>query len=237
MTLLIAALLFLAPQEFPRLSEPIQDEAGALNPEEKRLASELVRKLEETDSTQVALLIVRTTGERDISDYALGVARRNGIGQAGKNNGVLIVVAVEDRRVKIEVGTGLEGRLPDALCSRIIRDEMVPHFKNGKIGAGAIAGLTAVVQSVRGEYRGNPSSRKDRTATGFPAMIIIIIIGLIVVSRLSGLGGFAGGYLFGSSMGGWGRGSGSGWGGGGGGGGGWSGGGGSFGGGGASGSW
>lgn len=236
MTLLIAALLFLAPQEFPRLSEPIHDEAGALNLEERRLAAEMVRKLEETDSTQVALLIVRSTGERDIADYALGVARRNGIGQGGKNNGVLIVVAVEDRKVRIEVGTGLEGKLPDALCSRIIRDEMVPHFKNGKIGAGAIAGLTAVVQSVRGEYRGNPSSGRSRAPTGFAAMIVIIFIGLIVVSRLSGWGGFAGGYFLGSSMGGWGRGSGSGWGGGGGGGG-WSGGGGSFGGGGASGSW
>jgi uncharacterized protein len=231
----ITALLFLAPQDFPRLSEPIHDEAGALNPEEKRLAAEMVRKLEETDSTQVALVIVRTTGGLDIADYALGVARRNGIGQSGRNNGVLIVVAVEDRRVRIEVGTGLEGKLPDALCSRIIRDEMVPHFKNGQIGAGALAGLTAVVQSVRGEYRGNPSSRKDRTQTGFAAMIIIIFIGLIVFSRLSGWGGFAGGYLLGSSMGGWGRGSGSVWGGGGGGG--WSGGGGSFGGGGASGSW
>src|SRR5258708_1015641 len=107
MTLLIAALLLLAPQEFPRLSDPVHDEAGVLTPDQKRRAEGMSRAPEPTESTEVALVIIPTTRELDIADYALGVARLNGIGQAGKNNGVLIAIAVNDRRVRIEVGTGL----------------------------------------------------------------------------------------------------------------------------------
>jgi len=238
MTLLIAALLFLAPQDFPRLTGPIHDEAGAFNPEQRRLADEMIRKLEETDSTQVVMVIVPTTSGMDIADYALQTFRKNGVGQANRNNGVLIAVAVKDRRVRIEVGTGLEGRLPDALCGRIIRDEMVPHFKNGAIGAGAFAGLTAVVQSVKGEYQGKPSAGGGRRRSIIPWWLYLLFIIFMIGALHRRMGQFGGGFLLGSMLGGrgsWG-GSGGSWGGGGGGGG-WSGGGGFSGGGGASGSW
>lgn len=235
MTLLAAAaLLFLAPQEVPRLASPIEDLAGALTPAQVQEARGISAALEASDSTQVALLIVRTTGGKDISDYTLDVARANRLGQAAKNNGVLIVVAIDDRKVWIQVGLGLEGRLPDALASRIIRDEMVPKFRANDYGGGAISGVKAVAAAVKGEYKGAPASTRRKKTVGWGVLILILVIAMLFSRRGSGLGGFFTGYMIGGMIGG-GRG---GWGGGGGGGGGgWSGGGGSFGGGGAGGSW
>jgi uncharacterized protein len=227
-----AALLLLAPQDVPHLSSPAEDQAGALTPAQIQEARALSAALETSDSTQVVLLVVKTTGGKDIAQYALDVFRRNAIGQKGKNNGVLLVVAVDDRRVRIEVGTGLEGKLPDALASRIIRDEMVPHFKTGNYGTGALAGMKAVAGVVKGEYKGNPAAQKKK-AFSWGVLILIIILAMIFSRRGGGMGGgFLGGYMLGGMLGG-GRG---GWGGGGGGGG-WGGGGGFSGGGGASGSW
>jgi uncharacterized protein len=173
-------------------------------------------------------------GGKDIFDYSHEVARANGIGQRGKNNGVLIVIAVGDRKVHIHVGEGLEGKLTDALASRIIGDDMVPRFRENDYGGGALAGLKAVSAAVKGEYKGGASPQRKQKALGCGGVIILIIFAMLI-SRRGGFGGFFGGYLIGSILSGGGRSSGGGWGGGGGGG--WSGGGGSFGGGGASGSW
>ena len=233
MTLLVAALLLLAPQEIPRLSGAVEDRAGVLTPAQAREAAAISAALESSDSTQLALLLVKTTDGKDISDYALEVARLNRLGTGANNNGILIVVAVGDRRVNIQVGLGLEGRLPDAIASRIIRDEMVPRFRGGDYGGGAIAAMKAAAAAVKGEYKGTPSSAARRKRTfGWGTLVIFIIIAMLF-SRRGGMGGFFTGYMIGGMMSGGGRGS---WGGGGGGGG-WSGGGGSFGGGGASGSW
>ena len=234
MTLLAAAaLLLLAPQDAPRLSSPAEDHAGVLTPSQLDEARRISAALEASDSTQVALLVVKSTGGRDIAEYALDAARRTQLGTT-KNNGILLVVAVDDRRVRIEVGTGLEGRLPDALASRIIRDEMVPRFRSNDYGGGAIAGLRAVAAAVKGEYKGAPASTRRKKTAGWGVIILLLFLAMIFSRRGGGLGGFFTGYLIGGMLsggrGGWG-------GGGGGGGGGWSGGGGSFGGGGSSGSW
>jgi uncharacterized protein len=229
-----AALLLLAPQEVPRLASPAVDLAGALTPAQLEEARGISAALEASDSTQVVLLVVKSTGGKDIYDYSLEVARANLIGEKNKNNGVVIVVAVADRKVFIQVGTGLEGRLPDAITSRIIRDEMVPRFRANDYGGGSIAGLKAVAAAVKGEYKGSPASARRKRSLGLSALIFILLIAMLFSRRGSGMGGLFTGYLIGGMLGG-GRG---GWGGGGGGGGGgWSGGGGSFGGGGAGGSW
>ena len=230
-----AALLLLAPQDIPRLSSPASDFAGVLTPAQLQEARAVSAALESSDSTQVVLLVVRTTGGKDIFDYSLETARANGIGQRGTSNGVLIVVAVDDRKVWIQVGQGLEGKLPDALASRIIRDEMVPRFKAGDHGGGAVAGVKAVAAAVKGEYKGNPAIATRKKTFGWGSLILIIVFIFLMSRSRGGWGGFFTGYMLGGMMGGGGRSGG--WGGGGGGGGGWSGGGGSFGGGGAGGSW
>ena len=234
MTIFIAALLLAAPQDIPRLSSPVEDFAGVLSPAQLQEAQSISSALEQSDSTQVVLLVVKTTGGKDIFDYAHEVARHNGIGRRDKSNGVLIVVAVGDRKVRIHVGQGLEGKLTDALSGRIIRDEMVPRFQQGHYGEGALAGLKAVSAAVKGEYKGTASPQRRKKSFGWASLVIFILLAMFF-SRRGGLGGFFTGYMIGGMLSGGGRG---GWGGGGGGGGGgWSGGGGSFGGGGASGSW
>src|SRR5688572_24344183 len=200
MTLLVAALLLLAPQEIPRLAGPVEDRAGVLTPAQVREATALSSALEASDSTQLVLLVVKSTEGKDIADYALEVFRANGFGQAGKNNGVLIVVAVNDRKVRIEVGTGLEGRLPDAVASRIIRDEMVPRFRAGDYGGGAIAAMKATSAAVKGEYKGAPTSATRRKRTfGWGTLIIFIILAMLF-SRRGGMGGFFTGYLIGGML-------------------------------------
>lgn len=234
MRLLLAGLLLATgvPQEYPRLSGPVTDLTGTLSASERGEVERISRALEASDSTQIALLVIPTTGGRPIEDYALETARRNGIGQAGKNNGVLIVVALQDRKCRIEVGTGLEGKLPDGLAGEIIRREMIPEFKQRRFGRGCVGAVRAVSMSVKGEYQAEVARRDKRAAT-MTGVIMSIFILIVIISMFRNRRGYG--------RRGWGYSplfiGGGGWGGRGGGGGGWSGGGGGFSGGGASGGW
>ncbi len=143
----------------PMLQRRVNDLAGIVSEGDEATLEALLADLERTDSTQIVLLTIPTTGDTPIEEYALEVARKNQIGQAGRNNGALVVIAVEDRRVRIEVGEGLEGRLPDSVCALIIKHEMVPRFREGNLSAGARAGVEAIVRAVRGEFRAPAGGR------------------------------------------------------------------------------
>ena len=166
--------------------------------------------------------------------YTHETAEQNKIGTKENNNGVLFFVAKKDRKARIEVGYGLEGALPDALASSIIRNDVAPFFRKNQYYEGTLAGLNGIIAATRGEYKGNP--KKD-DETKFPVgLIIFIIIMIFMMSRNRGRGGRGGGMIYMGGLGGFGgRSSGGGFSSGGFGG--FSGGGGSFGGGGASGSW
>ncbi len=237
-----AFVMLLAPavlaQEFqaPRLTKYVTDLTGTLDAGQ---VSSLEARLEEFDqktSTQVVVLMVPTIGSSSLEDASLRVAELNGIGRKGKDNGVLLFIAKGDKRVRIEVGYGLEGALPDALSGMIIRHELAPKFREGDYFGGIDAAVTAILQATQGEYTAKPDERKPRRGID-PSQLIFFAVILISFMRLfrrrrSGIpGGF---WWWGGFPGG--RGGGS-FGGGGFGGGGFSGGGGSFGGGGASGSW
>lgn len=238
MTLLVAALLAAAAQDVPTLTRRVNDLAGVMAGDDLNALDQRLAELEQSDGTQVVLLTIATTDGRAIEEYALAVGRANGIGQKGTNSGILIVMAVQDRKCRIEVGYGLEGRVPDTTAALIIQREMVPRFRKGDYSGGARAGTEAIVRAVRGEYKAPPAAaRPPRSKSGF-GMTVLVVVAIIAVilrgprrRRYGGWGYFGGVYSTG-----WGGGrSGSG------GGGyrssGFSGGGGSFGGGGASGSW
>lgn len=156
----------LAPIAVPTLDRRVNDHAGILRPADAAALEALLADLERTDSTQVVLLTVRTTGELPIEDYALEVARANRIGQAGRNNGALVLVAVDDRRARIEVGEGLEGRVPDTVAALILKHEMVPRFRAGDLSGGVRAGVEALVRAVRGEYRAPEGGALARRTDG-----------------------------------------------------------------------
>jgi uncharacterized protein len=165
------------------------------------------------------------------------VARSWKVGQKLKNNGSVLFVFVQDHKMFLQVGYGLEGVLPDALCKRIIDEQIAPRFKAGDFNGGLTAGVQSIIAAVKGEYKGTGTtvaeSRGQQSQSGSPILPIIFIAFIVVViliSKLSRFGSRRGGWIITS-------GGGGGWSGGGGGGGGFSGGGGSFGGGGAGGSW
>lgn len=186
MTLLLLAVA--AAQDIPALTQYVNDRAGVLRPEDVQALTDTLAQLERTDSTQVVVLTVPTTGGQAIEEYSLAVARQNGIGRRGRNNGILITVAVEDRACRIEVGYGLEGKLPDTTAALIIKHEMIPYFKKGALSAGIRAGTDAVVKVVRGEYAADrwqqrETRRRRETGCGPAVLMLILIIFFGILGR------------------------------------------------------
>lgn len=248
---LFIGLLFLAlslnAQDNPALPERpnpprlVNDLAGILQPGER---DQLERKLvayNDSASTQIAIIIVKTTEPYPIGDYAFQIGRKWGVGQKDKNNGLVICWATETRKVFIATGYGLEGAVPDAIAKRIVSETIAPAFKQGQYYAGLDAATTEIIQRAKGEYKAEPKSANDDD--GGSNLIFFLIVGFIILviifrnrgggSNRSRGGGF-GPLFFPTTFSGWGSSSGGGFGGGGDSGGGFGGfGGGSFGGGGA----
>ncbi len=237
-------------QEFPKKPNPpklVNDLADVLSQEEEaRLEKKLVA-YDDSTSSQVAIVIIKTLNNYPIEEYALKLYRDWGIGNKKTNNGVLIFAAIDDHKIRIEVGYGLEGAIPDIIANQIIRNDIGPNFRSGNYYEGLDAATESIIKAATGEYKAPEgyNERKGRGGGSILGMIIIFIIIIIVLSNINrgGGGGFMSrrGYRgFGPTVfwpgGGWSGGGGSGWSGGGGGGfGGF--GGGSSGGGGASGGW
>jgi uncharacterized protein len=223
----------------------VHDEAHILSQDFTNRLEAYLKSGEDTTSNQIAVLVIPTLDDYPIEDYTLKVSEKWKLGQKGKDNGVLLFIAVNDRKVRIEVGYGLEGVLTDALSSQIIRNEIAPYFRQGNYEDGIAAGVQAINKAINGEYKADrkTSTRTQGRGSVLPVFIVFLFIFLMIILRGGGRrGGRGGGW---SSRGGWfppigGGFFGGGFGGGGGfsgGGGGFSGGGGGFGGGGSSGSW
>lgn len=225
----------------------VTDETGTLNGSQISTLSNKLMGFEKSTSNQVVVYIIPSLNGESLEDVSIRLAEKNKIGKKDKNNGVLILIAKEDRKIRIEVGYGLEGVLTDALCSQIIRKEISPKFKEGKYYDGIYAGVDAIMQASKGEYSADNGTKSgnNECCLGIPVFVIIIFMIIfisIITSFVRSIFGFGRGIHtgskggWGSGFGGWGSGSGSGrssgFGSGG-----FSGGGGSFGGGGASGGW
>jgi uncharacterized protein len=250
LAVVLAAMPALAAKEDTLPAKPtryVTDRAGVLGGRAEALNTKL-EDFEKETSNQILVWVDRRIPENfTLEEFTVAAARKWQVGQAGKNNGVVLFVFTEDRKMRIEVGYGLEGPLPDALAHRIQEDEILPRFRSGDYPGGIEAGVTAMIAATKGEYKGTGStvasrSQRRRRSSGGGAgcisplffLIFFLLIPLLRLSRWRTYGrrGWWGG------GGGWGGfvGGGGGWSGGGGGGG-FSGGGGSFGGGGSSGSW
>lgn len=237
----------------PSPARLVNDFAGTLTEEQK---TELERKLvryDDSTSNQVAVVIIPTVGEYPIEDVALHILREWGVGNKDKNNGIVILVARDDHKVRIEVGYGLEGAIPDITAKSIIDNDIVPAFREENYYRGLDRATDNIIKAAAGEYKAPKGyGSKLRKGVGLGAILFFIILFIILgsIGRRGGGGGmmsrrgygdFWTGWILGNILSGGSRGGG-GWSGGGGG---WSGGGGGFGGfgggsgggGGASGSW
>lgn len=142
----------LAAAPLVTLTDYVVDGADVLPADREAALIEKLRAHETATSNQVAVATVRTLEGQVIEEAALAILRGTGLGQADRNNGVLLLIAIEERRMRIEVGYGLEGALPDALAGRIISREIAPKFKAGDYPAGIEAGVDAILAAIQGEY-------------------------------------------------------------------------------------
>lgn len=147
--LLFAGAIF-AQTDIPYMTGRITDNAEILSPETIQSLSEILKEHEIRTSNQIAVLTVSTLNGEAIEDYAVRVFEAWKLGQKEKDNGILIVVVPDDRKMRIEVGYGLEGTLPDGKAGRIIRHVMIPKFKKGDYDGGIAAGVRAVINVLEG---------------------------------------------------------------------------------------
>jgi len=233
--------LFLAQQDnpqVPELHQRVTDATGTLSHNEVANLESSLAEFERTTSNQIVVLMVPSLSGESVEEYSLRVAEKNKVGKKGRDNGVLLLIAKNDRKMRIEVGYGLEGVLPDAICDQIIRHVIVPRFRDGDFFGGIEAGVGAIESATKGEFKGEPED--ELPANLIPVLLVggFFLFGLLRMFAFSRRGYHIGSRGYRSSgvwfggFGGGGSGSGGGFGGGG-----FSGGGGSFGGGGASGSW
>lgn len=253
--LLLCSCVALFAQDFPQKPTTlVTDFTGTLTQGQQQALENKLVAFNDSTSTQIAVVIIKSVGQYDIGEYATQLGRKWGIGQQGKNNGILMLIAVGDRKVTIQTGYGAEGAVPDITTHEIIDNDITPNFKQGNYYAGIDAGTNSLIKYMKGEYKAPAKAKQQAVGGGGSAFIVIIIVIVVIILMRRGGGGgnqVIGGrggsspfwwFLAGSALG---RGSGGGWGGGGGfggggdsGGGGFGGfGGGSFGGGGSSGSW
>jgi uncharacterized protein len=225
----------------PPPARHFHDAAGLVSAATAERLDRQLADFERTTSSQVLVTVFpKMQSDSALEDYTRRVAESWRVGQRAKNNGAVLFVFRDDRTVRIEVGYGLEGAMPDALAKRIIEDEIVPRFRRGDFEGGLSAGVNAILAATRGEYRGTGRTTAERArarrANWWPVVVIGVFILLsILTQRQRGtvytgrgarraLGGWGWLSAGGGSRGGWS-------------GGGFRGGGGSFGGGGASGRW
>ncbi|WP_148863752.1 TPM domain-containing protein [Marinobacter fonticola] len=246
-SLLLALLLWLpatlwaqSTPEFPELTGRVVDRAEMLSPDVETRLSEMLQAHEQASTEQVVVVTLPDLQGFPIEEFGYQLGRHWGIGQESEDNGALLIVAEEERKVRIEVGYGLEGRLTDADASVIINRVITPAFRQGDFPSGIVNGAAAMIQVLGGEPLGAPQSQQSHAAqekpkAGVVALLFIIMMSVVFfVGSRGGRGGRGGAALLGAALL---SGSMGGRGGGGFGGGGFGGGGGGFGGGGASGGW
>jgi uncharacterized protein len=189
---LLLPLLAHSQVQIPELwGTRIHDEAKILSSSTVSQLELALKAHEDSTSNQIAILIIPTLQGQPIEDFTFRVAEQWKLGQGDKDNGVLRLIAVEDRQMRIEVGEGLEGVLPDAICNQIIRNEMAPHFRQNDYDGGVRAGVIAIIQAIGGEYQAEktPARRGGKGGSLWGTLIIMLIILLINWIRGGGRGG------------------------------------------------
>jgi uncharacterized protein len=163
----------------PALKGRINDYAGMLSPQASAKIEAELKSLEQTDSTQIVILTVPSLDGEPMESFSMRVAEAWKIGMKSTDNGAILVIAKNDRKMRIEVGYGLEGRLTDLVSGQIIRNVIVPEFKTGNFDAGIINGVQAMISAVKGEYKApagrRQTSRGNNSAALFPVLFIAFI--------------------------------------------------------------
>ncbi|GAA4805059.1 hypothetical protein GCM10023231_37770 [Olivibacter ginsenosidimutans] len=183
-------------QDFPPASKTlVTDFTGTLSEAQKQQLEDKLVAFDDTSSTQIAVVMMRSVGDYDIADYGVRLAQQWGIGNKGKNNGILLLIAKEDRKVTIQTGYGVEGAVPDAVAFQIIRNIITPAFRQEDYYVGINRATDALIAYTKGEFKAEP--RKGKGDGGGMGLIVMVIIIAIIVGLLSKGGGNGGGKVIG----------------------------------------
>jgi uncharacterized protein len=215
----VLCTLFAFSQELPpKSSTLVTDFTNTLSASDKQQLEQKLVAFNDSTSTQIAVVIMKSVGDYDINDYGQKLGRAWGIGQKGKNNGILVLVAMGDRKISIQTGYGAEGPLPDVITHEIIQNDITPRFKAGDYYGGLNAGTDDIIKYTKGEYKADKKAQSKGGGGSVAILIIIVIVILIVIFRNRGGGGhiidsrggaspfwwFLGGAMLGRESGGWG---------------------------------
>jgi len=195
--LLALLLLFVLPVvgyplDVPPLTGRVNDTAGMLSAGTRQQLEAELAAFEKAESTQVVLLTIPSLEGEPIEQFGIRVAEAWRIGQKGNDNGAILILSKQDRKVRIEVGRGLEGRLTDLVSGRIIRNEISPRLKAGDIDGGIAAGLRAIMAVVKGEYAAAPRDLRHAKRSA-PPVFALLIFALVVCVFLSSISRFLSG--------------------------------------------
>lgn len=171
----------------PVLTQHVTDQTGTLDATKIAELETMLMALEQRKGSQVAVLIVPTTGSQALENYSLAVAEKNKLGRKKTDDGLLLLIAKNDRKARIEVGYGLEGAVPDALASRIIREYLTPKFRQGDFFGGIKDSLQAITKLIDGEPLPEPMTADQQTSQ--PDFVFAGIVGFFI-GAITGIFGF-----------------------------------------------
>lgn len=173
--LVLLVSIFLIAQKIPKIENYANDLTKTLNQEELFRLNSKLKAYEDSTSNQIVVLIIPSLEGNSIEEVANEIFKHNRIGTKENDNGVLILLAKDDKEIRIEVGYGLESRLTDATSSSIIRNEIIPYFKEGKYYEGIDAGINSIFKVIQGEYNNNYAN-KDNNFNFWSFLILLIFI-------------------------------------------------------------
>lgn len=208
-------LLFISHYAFPqgkseipnasntRLTKYVTDETGTLTKSEIDFLGSKLKRFRDSTSTQIVVYMISSLDGEPIEQVANEIATKNKIGRKGYNNGILLLIAKKDRKMRIEVGYGLEGVMTDAYSSEIIRNEISPSFKKDNYYEGISKGIDAIIKVTKGEY--NISSEKQKNSSGlsgsviipviiFGGIVFVFVVIILLVAKFGKKSGYSGGY-------------------------------------------
>jgi len=205
LSICIAILFLLMPLEtlaleVPRLQGRVNDYADMLSPSTEQQLDAALKEFERTDSTQIVVLTIASLEGESLEEFSIKVAEKWKIGQKGLDNGAILLISKNDRKLRIEVGYGLEGKMTDLMAGRIIRDVITPYFRSGQYDQGVIEGVQAMIRLTRGEFQSSPQAHSGKGGPdyrGFLSMSLVFLFLINVLARVRrSLGALAGGLLF-----------------------------------------
>lgn len=203
---LIASINNAFAQDFPERPNPprlVNDYVGVMSGNEREALERKLVRLNDTTSTQIAIAIIPTYGDYDRAQYTFELGQRWGVGQKGKDNGIMITVAIQDRKYFIATGYGAEGAIPDAIAKRIENEVMRPNFREDNFYKGLDEATTLIARRIAGEYEAEEVAEEGSGVSGLFIIILIVFL-IFILPKLfrggGGRGGRGGGFSGGMGM-------------------------------------